>query len=70
MLLAALALLGPGCSSLKTNPAGTAGIAAPGSSGVTGRDLGRGQATSGGLSSQDSNGNAADMSVYDASHPE
>jgi hypothetical protein len=36
------------------------------SSSVQGRDLGRGGATSGGLSSMDRSGNAADMSVYDA----
>jgi hypothetical protein len=33
---------------------------------VQGRDLGRGGATSGGLSSLDWSGNAADYSVYDA----
>lgn len=36
------------------------------SSRVQGRDLGRGGATSGGLSSVDPSGNAADYSVYDA----
>ena len=56
-----------GCASGPRNSGG--GTAAlDESSGVQGRDLGRGGATSGGISSLDRSGNAADYSVYDARH--
>jgi len=53
---------------------GLAGCATPGggtakldeSGAVQGRDLGRGGATSGGVSSLDGGNNAADYSIYDA----
>lgn len=51
-----------GCATGRTG--GTAALDE--SSRVQGRDLGRGGATSGGLSSVDPSGNAADYSVYDA----
>ena len=62
-LILALALAGlAGCA------AGTGGGTASlhDSGAVQGRDLGRGGATAGGLSSQDRGGNNADFSVYDA----
>ena len=53
-----------GCA---TAPGGSGGTAAlRESSPVQGRDLGYGGATSGGISSMDPTGNAADNSVYDA----
>ena len=45
---------------------GTAGLTEE--SPVQGRDLGRGGATSGGISSLDPTGNAADRSIYYATH--
>jgi hypothetical protein len=46
---------------------GSGGTAALNDTGrVQGRDLGRGGATSGGISSLEQSGNAADYSVYDA----
>ncbi len=63
IVMGAIACLA-GCA---TAPGGSGGTAALNeSSGVQGRDLGRGGATSGGLSSLDRSGNAADYSVYDA----
>ena len=56
-----LALTLAGCAG---NRQGTLGLDERGR--VQGRDLGRGGATSGGLSSVDPSGNAADYSVYDA----
>jgi hypothetical protein len=53
-----------GCASSAGGSGGTAAL--HDSSAVQGRDLGRGGATSGGLSSLDRSGNAADYSVYDA----
>ena len=53
-----------GCASSQGGSGGTAALNE--SSSVQGRDLGRGGATSGGLSSLDRSGNAADYSVYDA----
>jgi hypothetical protein len=62
--IALMAGLAAGCAS---GPSGSGGTAAlPDSGSVQGRDLGRGGATSGGLSSLDPSGNAADYSVYDA----
>ena len=51
-----------GCAT--NGPGGTAALS--GSGRVQGRDWGRGGATSGGVSSVDPSGNAADYSVYDA----
>jgi hypothetical protein len=53
-----------GCATGPRSSGGTAALNE--SSGVQGRDLGRGGATSGGVSSLDRSGNAADYSVYDA----
>jgi hypothetical protein len=53
-----------GCASAPGGSGGTAALNE--SSAVQGRDLGRGGATSGGMSSLDRSGNAADYSVYDA----
>jgi len=64
LAIAVIAGLAAGCAS---GPSGSGGTAAlPDSGAVQGRDLGRGGATSGGLSSVDPSGNAADYSVYDA----
>jgi hypothetical protein len=52
-----------GCA---TPPPGGGGTAELEHSDVQGRDLGRGGATSGGVSSIDPAGNAADYSIYDA----
>jgi hypothetical protein len=58
-----------GFSGCATSPGGSGGTAALNeSSPVQGRDLGRGGATSGGISSVDMAGNSADYSVYDARH--
>ncbi|HEX4086122.1 MAG TPA: hypothetical protein VHY22_14500 [Chthoniobacteraceae bacterium] len=62
--MAAIALLGAGCST--PTGGGTASLPTPGPDLVTGRDIGRGEATSGGISSLDPGDNAADWSVYDA----
>jgi hypothetical protein len=53
-----------GCASGPQGPGGTANL--DDSSSVQGRDWGRGGATSGGISSLDPSGNAADRSVYEA----
>ncbi len=53
-----------GCASGPSGGGGTAAL--HDSSAVQGRYLGWGGATSGGLSSLDQSGNAADYSVYDA----
>ncbi len=63
MALTGLATL-PGCAGLSGNPGGTAALHI--SSPVQGRDLGRGGATAGGLSSLERWSNASDFSVYDA----
>jgi len=61
--IALLAMAGlAGCAS--SSGGGTASLNNSGS--VQGRDLGRGGATSGGLSSLDRGDNSADLSVYDA----
>jgi hypothetical protein len=61
----ALAIAGlAGCAT--GHGGGTAAL--PDSGAVQGRDLGRGGATSGGLSSLDPGDNSADFSVYDARH--
>jgi len=52
-----------GCTTTGGSRAGTADIDLSG--GVRGRDLGRGGATSGGVSSLDQGGNAADYSGYE-----
>jgi len=63
--VAAAGILGmAGCAT--GNGGGTAAMDE--SSQVKGRDLGRGGATSGGVSSLDPSGNAADYSIYDAQH--
>jgi hypothetical protein len=63
VLLALLATAGlAGCAS-KTG-GGTASLQESGA--VQGRDLGRGGATSGGVSSLDRGNNASDLSIYDA----
>jgi hypothetical protein len=64
-LAVALAISGlAGCAT--GHGGGTAAL--PDAGAVQGRDLGRGGATSGGLSSLDPGDNAADFSVYDARH--
>lgn len=62
--IAVIAGLAAGCASGPSGSGGTASL--PDSGTVQGRDLGRGGATSGGISSLDPSGNAADYSVYDA----
>ncbi len=64
ILIVAAALIAAGCST--PTGKGTASLPEPGPNMVMGRDLGRGGATSGGISSLDPTGNAADWSVYDA----
>ncbi len=61
--IAGITVLG-GCANLPRGSGGTAALHE--SSEVQGRDLGRGGATSGGISSLDPSGNAADYSIYDA----
>ncbi|MGA3171027.1 MAG: hypothetical protein ABSE62_08425 [Chthoniobacteraceae bacterium] len=53
-----------GCASTSGKSGGT--VALENSSNLQGRDVGRGGATSGGISSLDPSGNAADWSIYDA----
>lgn len=67
LALGALAIFTAGCAS--GTGGGTAALPSS-STGVQGRDLGRGGATAGGLSSLDPSGNAADWSVYDAREAE
>ncbi len=63
--VAAVGLLAGGLGGCATgNSGGTAALHQSGQ--LKGRDVGRGGATSGGLSSLDTNGNAADRSIYDA----
>jgi len=69
MKMVSLALLIAGMSGLAgcaSRPAGGGTASIRSTSSVQGRDLGRGGATSGGISSLDPSGNAADWSVYDA----
>jgi len=63
----AISLVISGCAtgSRAGNSGGTASLPMDPSA-VQGRDLGRGGGTSGGVSSLDPSGNAADWSVYDA----
>ena len=68
VVIAVIAGFGGGCA----NEAGWGNhtareTAASNSFAVTGRDLGRGGATSGGVSSLDQGGNAADYSLYEES---
>lgn len=60
----ALAIAGMMAGCATNGPGGTAALNTSGR--VQGRDLGRGGATPGGISSVDPSGNAADYSVYDA----
>ena len=62
----ALAVAGVGMLAGCASVTGGGTAALPDSSGVQGRDLGRGGATTGGVSSLSGGGNAADWSVYDA----
>ena len=62
-VLSGMAMLG-GCANAPGGGGGTAAL--PESGPVQGRDLGRGGATAGGVSSLNPSGNAADYSVYDA----
>lgn len=64
LAFAAIAGFTSGCANPAQRSGGTAALG--GSSNVQGRDLGRGGATSGGVSSLDPSGNAADYSIYDA----
>ena len=66
LAIAGIAELTAGCATGPGSRSSGGTAALPESSAVQGRDLGRGGATSGGISSLDTTGNAADWSVYDA----